>query len=264
MISDPSSVIYACVSKRTTILAEFTTGDPDLDAQALKCLETAPRFHSVFSYNARRRTYRFLMDDPFIYLGIFKEDLEKAQGLWLLNSIKDAFEGFLKSKAIRSSDNLALYCFQGDLNPVLRDLLAPRLRSSNLRDSQNTSMESSKGHKIVSVPLLGNPGKGLKKKKRRMMEEEEEEENLEYNKVEDTSSTPSGCVLTREYSVFFEKSGFLESDGGGRGLFAADWERAKKRWRQHVWMVLGVDLIVCCVLFGIWLGICRGFKCMDG
>lgn len=267
MIFDSSSVVYACISKGTTILAEFTTGDPDLDALALKCLENAPQFHSVFSYNARRRAYRFLMDDAFVYFGIFDENLEKSRCLWLLNRIKEAFEGFLEKEEIKSFGSLASYCFQGDLNPILRDLLAPgsmlslNLPKPALRESRNTSMESSRGHKIVSVPLLGNPVKGLKKKKRRSAEEDN---NLESNNAVAASSALGGCVLTREYSVFFEKSGALGGGSGG-GLFVADGrEKAKQKWRRHVWVALGVDLIVCCVLFGIWLGICRGFKCMNG
>jgi len=37
---------------------------------------------------------------------------------------------------------------------------------------------------------------------------------------------------------------------------------ASKMWWRNVKRVLILDLVVCCVLFAIWLGICRGFSCV--
>lgn len=33
-------------------------------------------------------------------------------------------------------------------------------------------------------------------------------------------------------------------------------------WRQQVRMVLIIDLVVCSLLFGIWLSVCKGFQCI--
>jgi hypothetical protein len=33
-------------------------------------------------------------------------------------------------------------------------------------------------------------------------------------------------------------------------------------WWRNVKLVLILDLVVCCVLFAIWLGICKGFNCV--
>lgn len=33
-------------------------------------------------------------------------------------------------------------------------------------------------------------------------------------------------------------------------------------WRRQLWMVIIVDLVLLCVLFGAWLAVCRGFSCI--
>jgi vesicle-associated membrane protein 7 len=37
---------------------------------------------------------------------------------------------------------------------------------------------------------------------------------------------------------------------------------ASRMWWRNVKLVLILDLAVCCILFAIWLGICRGFNCV--
>lgn len=37
---------------------------------------------------------------------------------------------------------------------------------------------------------------------------------------------------------------------------------ASRMWWRNVKLVLILDLVVCCILFAIWLGICKGFKCV--
>ncbi|XP_057951556.1 phytolongin Phyl2.2 [Malania oleifera] len=254
MISDPRLIFYACISKGTTILAEHTSGDPDLEALALKFIEKTPPFHSVFSETFHRRTYTFLIDNPFVYFAIYDENLEKAQGLWFLSRVKDVFEDILESKSITRFDDLTSHCFQAELNPIFRELLALPFEFSLTQDSQNASLNSSKEKKTVSLPLLGKPGKGLKKKKRAVGESNGNGECRDLageNKVVEVSDDGA-----RDFSLSLAKNGLLASDGGR--------QKAKQKWMQQVWMVLLLDLVVCSLLFAIWLWICRGFKCIDG
>lgn len=264
MISDPSLVTYACVARGATILAEFTAGDADLETLALKCVENAPPLHAMFSQTCRQRTYTFVMDASFTYFGIFHESLGKSQGLWFLGRVKDASEEVVESESIKKFDNLMAYSLQGELNPVFRELLAPPpppvplppppgMHPSPLKSSWSVSSELPKGKKMVSVPLLGKPAKGLKKKKRLVGEGAGEGKDLaSENKVVDVSDDVG--VMTRSFSVSLQKNVLFD---GGR-------QKAKQKWKQHVWVVLGLDVVVCSLLFGIWLWICRGFKCIDG
>ncbi|KAL6840157.1 hypothetical protein ACP4OV_029967 [Aristida adscensionis] len=35
-----------------------------------------------------------------------------------------------------------------------------------------------------------------------------------------------------------------------------------RSWRRHAVVVIGVDVVVCLVLFAVWMGVCKGFKCL--
>jgi hypothetical protein len=48
--------------------------------------------------------------------------------------------------------------------------------------------------------------------------------------------------------------------GGNRKLKGR--QVASRMWWRYVKLVLILDLVVCCVLFAIWLGICKGFNCV--
>lgn len=273
MISDPKLVFYACISKGTTILAEFNSVDPDLQTLALKCLEKAPALHSMFSHTVRKRTYTFLLDepDPYIYFAIFDEKMERYETLWFLNRVKEAFKGMIRNDPIKNFDDLSSLCFQGEFNPVFRQLLShpvepeqlnldlnSSLPQNVLKDKRNLSLDcSTRGKRIVSLPLLGKPGKGLKKKKRLSGEVNgDTRDHLMENKVVDVSD--DGGSQTRDFPASMQKNGgYLGDMGAGR-------QKAKQVWKQQVWMVLILDLCVCSVLFGVWLWICRGFRCVDG
>ncbi|XP_059667249.1 phytolongin Phyl2.2-like [Cornus florida] len=266
MISNPDLVYYASVSKGTTILAEFNSVDADLGRIAAKCLEKTPPFHIIFSHTIRQRTYKFLIDDPFIYFAVFDENLDNSEGLVFLKCVQDAFIDIIESNPINDLDSLHFHCFQGEFNPVFHQLLTPPLNFDAmhsprgvLKHSRSGSLESPKGLKFGSVPLLrGDKFMGLKKKKKlniklNMETDGEGEDSVVSNRVD---ITDGGAGLSREFSVLMQKNGFYAVDSGT--------QRAKLVWKKHVWVVLSLDLIVCFILFGIWLWICRGFKCIDG
>ncbi|KAM1094204.1 hypothetical protein FF1_009241 [Malus domestica] len=122
--------------------------------------------------------------------------------------------------------------------------------------SRNLSFGASKGKKMVLTPLLGkNPSEGLKKKRRLSGEVNDDlcKDVTAMEKKVDVCDDANGGGF-RDFPLPTQKSGLLHS--GGR-------QKAKQVWRRHVWVVLILDLFLCAVLFGIWLWVCRGFKCID-
>ncbi|XP_059663611.1 phytolongin Phyl2.2-like [Cornus florida] len=268
MISNPDLVYYASASNGATILVEFNSVEADLGRIAAKCLKKTPLFHIIFSHTIRQRTYKFLIDDPFIYFAVFDENLDNSKGLAFLKGVLfiDIIESNLLLKVLATQtvlafhpindlDSLHFHCFQGEFNPVFHQLLMPpsnfdALYSPQriLKHSQSGSLDSPKGLKFGSVAQ-----RGLNIKLNMEMGGEGED-SVVGNWVDIING---GAGLSREFLVLMQKkNGFYAVDSGT--------QRAKLVWKKHVWVVLSLDLIVCFVLFGIWLWICRGFKCIDG
>lgn len=255
---DPNLIFYACIAKGTTILAEFNSKDADLGALALKCLEKIPQFHSIFSHTIRNKIYMFLIDSPFVYFGIFDANLEKSSCVSFLKSVTGSFNLILDQNPLKRLTTLNPHCFQGEFNPVFRQLLASPLdlegpdAARMVLNNEGENLASVSEKRIGSMPLLS--GKNLTKKKKRLFGEINggKKHLPKENKVD--VSSDNGITLSREFS--------LVNSHNKNGLFAVD--KAKRVWRKQLWIVLSLDLIVCCILFGIWLWICRGFKCIAG
>lgn len=245
MISDPSLVHYACVAKDNIVLAEFNSEDADLGALAMRCLEKTPEFHSMFTHSVRQRTYTFLIESPF---DCFVEG----------NSTKKRLE------------HVTSHCFQGEFNPIFHQLLdsmsdteeaphSPRKQRHHARrgsgsGSGSGSTDSLCGRKIGSAPLFGEAN-NLKKKKKRLLGEFRKG-GMDVGNERKLNMGEDGTELSREFSVSMHKNAAFSGELGH--------QRAKKVWKKQVWVVLSLDLIVCTILFVIWLWVCRGFKCIDG
>ncbi|KAL3342285.1 hypothetical protein AABB24_026350 [Solanum stoloniferum] len=261
MIPDPNLVYYSCVAKGTTILAEINSKDADLGSLALKCLEKTPPLHTFFSHTIRNRTYTFLIENPYVFFAIFDEKIDKSDGLAFLKGVQGAFRGVIeRSSGKRRLDKLNSHCFQGELNPVFHQLLdssildegsnSPR---SELDHGRSASLDSVKGKKIGSMPLLADAASSLKLKKKRLFGQFKKRNDEMCEKRVDVSD--DGIRLSRDFSVVMQKNGLIHGEGGH--------QKAKKVWKKQVWVVLSLDLIVCTILFIVWLCVCRGFKCID-
>lgn len=268
-ISDPNLIYYACIAKATTVLAEFNSKDADLGSLAIRCLERTPPLHSVFSHTVRNRTYAFLIDEPFSYFVIFDEKLDNSEGLGFLKSVKEAFNG-LKTSANKRLEALTSHCLQGEFNPVFHQLLSPNpviggLDSPSLGISftsdESSDLSRGSGSGPVGMPLLADPVATLKKKRRSLFGEcSGGEARKGGDLMSDRGLDPSvdGTVgLSREFSLIMNKNVLYS------GEFGHSQKAAKKVWKKHVWVVLSMDLIICTILFVVWLCICGGFKCID-
>ncbi|KAI4307100.1 hypothetical protein L6164_030324 [Bauhinia variegata] len=253
MISNPEFIFYACIAKGTTVLAQFRSKEPRIEEVAAQCLEKTPPNHYMFSHTVKRRTYTFMIADPFVYFAIFNEELDKSDGRWFLNRIKCGFDEIIRSGSITGSDDFPPLCFQTQFNSIFSELMPLDLdlatvnpQWSDNKDSRNPCVREKRSGMI---PLLGNPIKGLKKKKR---------VSMEFNLIDckdavtedklDICDNINGCP--RDFAFVGPKSGV--NDG----------QRAKQIWKKHVWVLLLLDIFVCAALFIIWLWVCRGFKCM--
>ncbi|KAM5557597.1 phytolongin Phyl2.2 [Rosa sericea] len=247
MISNPSLVYYACIAQKETILGEFAK-EPGIGALAQKCIAKTPPHHSLYTHTVRKRTYVFSIVDPFVFFGIFDQDLDQSEALSFLNRLRCDFE-----KVNGNGGDFESHCFQAEFDSIMREVMASEMDlAASPPASRNLSMDSSssKGKKLVLAPLLGN--QGLKKKKRLSGEV-----NGELCKDAVMSTMEKKLDVGedgRDFAMPALKSG---------GLHPCERQKAKQVWRRHVWVVLMLDLFVCAVLFGVWLWVCRGFKCID-
>ncbi|TQD70271.1 hypothetical protein C1H46_044194 [Malus baccata] len=254
MISNPDLIFYACIAHKVMILGEFSK-EPGLGKLAQQCVEVAPPHHSMFSHTVRKRTYIFSFHDPFVYFAISDADLDDSEALSFLNQLKSGFEDVSGSGSIFVRDNFAPSCLQVQFDSIIRKVMASDLPNSPAA-SRNLSFGASKGKKMVLTPLLGkNPSEGLKKKRRLSGEVNGDlcKDVTAMEKKVDVCDDANGGGF-RDFPLPTQKSGLLHS---------GDRQKAKQVWRRHVWVVLILDLFICAVLFGIWLWVCRGFKCID-
>ncbi|KAK3229668.1 hypothetical protein Dsin_001549 [Dipteronia sinensis] len=259
MILNPNLIYYACIAGGSVILGEYLSKEHELAENLVQhCIDKTPPNHSMFSHTVCNRTYTFLIDDPFTYFAIFDDNLEKSESLWFLNRLKSAFEEMVESGSISDVECVfAPGCFQAKFDSVLGEMMSLGLellnssRSSGalLKDGRTWSFDSANGGRMAMAPLLGQqPGEGLKKKKKRSAGGEKEALNGDVREINVENKLDVCCD-----DVVMQKN----------VLYAGERQKAKQIWKKHVWIVLVLDLVVCAVLFGIWLWVCRGFQCID-
>ncbi|KAF8413338.1 hypothetical protein HHK36_001317 [Tetracentron sinense] len=212
MFNLPNLILYACVSKGTTVLTELSSGDGDLETLALQCLENTPPFHAMLSHTVRKRTYNILMEDHFVYFAIHDEDLGKPQGFWFLERLKDAFTKILKSKPFNDLDNLASHCFHEEFSPVFRT----ERMLYQLKAKKKLSKEMNGGSKDIPME----------------------------NKV-DVSDDAS---LSRELSMSSQKNGFCIGNEGCQESQEIWWQRVRTLFLLDLFICIAlfsVWLLIC-------------------
>ncbi|GAB2223519.1 hypothetical protein Droror1_Dr00017660 [Drosera rotundifolia] len=272
MISDPDLIRYACIAHKssttTTILFEFNSDDSSLQTLAYQCLDQTPPHHSIFSHTALNRAFTFLIEDPFVFFAIFDENLDYPDRVWLLNRLKKALRDQIGKGKWGDGVDFSSYCLQGDLGHVFDRLVSKSLEldesnkeNSGLDDgsrensSSSDSVKDGNGMAMMSAPLLGNAGDGLKKK--RLFGDLGCGDVSVVENKDDLCNGGGGAEIASKELVACQKAVGLCLGDGGR-------QRARRIWRMRLWVVLMVDLAVCMILFGVWLCICQGFRCLDG
>ncbi|CAN1830935.1 Phytolongin Phyl2.2 [Linum perenne] len=264
MISNPDLILYACIAKGSTILAEYASlSDPGIAAIAQKCVQISPPHHSTFSHTAKKKTYTFLIDGPFVYFAIFHKDLARLESSWFIDRVKVSFLDLIAANSVKDFDSLTSLCFQANFYPQFREILALDLDlgdslTGSSKDSRNPSMDSGK-EKTVTRPLLCQSGKALTKKKKNRIfgcgvggEEKGDHRG--------GGGMKEGMMVENGISDFAVA---MTPKSGGIYMMESR-QKAKQMWKKHVWVVLTLDLVVCAVLFFVWLWVCSGFTCIDG
>ncbi|GMJ13604.1 hypothetical protein like AT5G52990 [Hibiscus trionum] len=257
MLSNPNLIIYACVAKGAIILAEFSSKEAaGIESLAQQCIEGTPPFHSIFSHTILKRTYTFLIDDPFAYFLVSHQDLDKSESIWFLNHLKCNLKDFLLTGSTMGTDILTHKCLQSHFNPIFSKLMTldSELKTSPRKENQDPSLHSNKGEKAG----VASPNKGLKKKKR-------SGSMILINGGDSARDGDSGKGVENKVDGSENCRDMHKSNGGdlyagGSGGYR---QKAQQTWRKQVGVVFMLDLLVIATLFGIWLWVCRGFKCMN-
>ncbi|KAK9110851.1 hypothetical protein Sjap_018911 [Stephania japonica] len=276
-----NTVYYCCVSKANRILYAYSGGDPDIDNLAALCLEKAPPFHICYSQTVRGRIYGFVMEDGYVYFAIAGEGLGTSSGLLqFLEHVREEFNKVSKNKksggsrgSLSGFSNFNLQ--EEELVPVIRRLISS-LEMNKIWQSQNQnaipspSPEAETGviETVTSTkaPLLAKPGKQDKKKmKDRVVEIRDKNGSEDHRRSTD-----------RDRGIKADHTNTLESNNQGPVVSAVSLHKtcssrsrssqqqyAPRMWWRKVRIVLAIDALICLILFGIWLGICRGFRCIS-
>ncbi|KAK9134141.1 hypothetical protein Syun_013471 [Stephania yunnanensis] len=280
-----NTVYYCCVSKANRILYAYSGGDPHIDNLASLCLENAPPFHIRYSQTLGKRTFGFLMEDGYVYFAIAAEGLGNSGLLQFLEHVRDEFNKVSKNKRSGSKGSLSGFNnlnLQEELVPVIRRLISSLENVSRTNDdwmnkisqSQNAipspspqaggSVDANGQIETVSstkAPLLAKPGKQDKKKtKDRVVEirdygSEDHRRSTDRGIKTDTNTLESNNQGPAVSAISLQKSSSSRS--------RSSQQYARRMWWRKVRIVLAIDAVICFILFGIWLGICRGFRCIS-
>lgn len=256
MVSFPSAIYYCCVSRGTKVLAAYTAGDAESEKWAAICLERAPPFHAHYFETVRSRIFAFLMDGDHVYFTITDEGLGKPGVLQFLVNVRNHFHQVVENGEA-GGVGLTSFSLREELVPVLQRLIISLESVSKVDDKYSVTAEPD--------PLVCHDKDDLKSTTNTPSQEKakcvaevkasvEDEENasskgLAVNVVIDCDANgvrPLGCSLQK-------------SDNSK----VSAQQLARRKWWRHVWIVLIVDMVLCLILFGVWLRICHGIQCVS-
>ncbi|GLJ18669.1 hypothetical protein SUGI_0333030 [Cryptomeria japonica] len=293
-------VYYSCVSRATTILAEHSEGDLELEELATQCLEKIPPLHSRFTHTTRKKMFNFLMDGPFVYFAIVDEALGKSKAFSFLENVRDEFKKLLKAKG-NCSDGLLFSscCFRDEFGPVYKKLVSPlvgvpQIEKDRILEEEMAAPATQSGiitHQSpqvfssptdASMPLYDNAHVGGDSNNRPLLGGHEKKKNANKKKNKDHVTEIRDIVMENSGKALDINKGnsnrveiVMDGNRSGGALptplslqksasFRSKGQQvAQRMWWRNVRLVLFIDVVVCAILFGVWLGICNGFKCIS-
>ncbi|THU45672.1 hypothetical protein C4D60_Mb02t20450 [Musa balbisiana] len=175
------------------------------------------------------------MIDPLVFFAISDEaTLGKPHTLLFLRRLRDAFSS---STALRrraaavggdGSDSLPHLCLQEEFLPELRGLV---------HSAPSVDEEPPPPHPCPPPPA-SSP------------------QPSEFD--EDHKAREKKCGKEKRKMVISAGNrDIVDSDPGNGGS-----RMVHQVWRQHVRAIILIDLVVCCLLLGVWVSICKGFECI--
>lgn len=274
-----NTVRYCCVSKGGRIVYSYNGGDPEIDHLAASCLERTPSYHRWYFQTMAKKTFGFLMEDGFVYFAIADEGLTKMGVLRFLQHLRDEFKKVAKKGSSRNMSNLSSTCLQDQLVPVICHLIStlenvssrtaieqrpgetPPYHGGELSPSPcNNENGQTEGGTSTKAPLLGKSSKQEKKKMKEHVTNIRDIELEEHRKsTERCARVDLGALDANNQGTSVPVS--LQKDFGSM-RFRSTSSNIRKKWCRHVKIILLIDVVVCLVLFGIWLVICGGVECI--
>lgn len=259
------------------MLAAYSVGDPQLERWAALCLESAPPFHACYFQTILNRIFAFVMEDEHIYFVIADEGLGKPGVKEFIEHVRDNYKKVLKNGA-KGSLRLTSFYIREELAPVLRRLISsletvPRANHDGMKDpflhectpshsegpyfdSHVNGLDGKTNSQTSSTeaPLLG---KACKYEKLRELKEVKEERAEGRDKAADKGHM---IDMDDENKNGNGASPFsLQKDENSR---IGTEQRARRMFWRNVRLVVLLDLLVCAILFGVWLIICKGITCV--
>ncbi|OAY75838.1 putative VAMP-like protein [Ananas comosus] len=229
MGSSVESTLYLCIAQGGRIIFSYNTKDRELETLAALCLENSPQFHKWYFHTVSTRTFGYLMSDGCTYFAIVDPTLGKSALLQFLKQIREEFRNSRASGAFDS------------LTPIIRRLIASMdnmPRSAILAEENFHGVGISDASPSSMAPLLPK-GDGI------------------GDSEIDEDHTHSGLKI----SMPIEEVGALSLERTSSSSTRARRQYSgRSLWWRHVRIVVLADVALCLVLFGIWLGVCRGFR----
>eukprot|EP01018_Ginkgo_biloba_P013834 Gb_00906 [translate_table: standard] len=284
-------VYYSCVSRASTILAQYNDGDDaELERVAVECLERIPPFHSRFTHTTRNRRFSFLMDSSFVYCAIVDEALGKVRVFAFLEQVRDEFKKLLKAKSLLNNGEESLQGsgLDDEFAPIFRCLVAPlvgipQTEKSRMEEEARAHQEEAEPEvcsPTASAPLYEKtqPDSKAKKGKKsfcplsplipKTTKHEKKKVRDQMTEVKEIIMENSGKALDKGQKLEVMVDG---SNGGGSAMSLQrsasmrnkGQQLAQRMWWRNVRVVLLLDVIVCAILFAVWLCICHGFDCIS-
>lgn len=123
-------------------------------------------------------------------------------------------------------------------------------------DNYNQASDKSSGSRSPSTPLIG---KTIGKKYKQKTHKEEARDAMENG--EDNKGKAFDKVHRMEIAKDVGSPNAQVQRLGSSKSFRGQ-QVAQRMWWKSVKLILLLDVLICLILFCIWLGICQGFSCM--
>lgn len=276
MGSNQNTIYYCCVRKGNRTLYAYSSGDHEIENLVTLCLERTPPFHRWYLQTMGKRTFGFFMEDGYIYFVILDECFGNPGVLLFLEHLRDEFKKAARKGGRESISSLNSISIEEQLVPVIRCLITSLQHVSQsgsnwmadtschagVSPPSNTSNSQIEGTSQTKTPLLGKPVKHEKRKSKDDVVLVRENELQEHRRSADRGTTKGDSAeVTSNNQGVVALPNSLQKDLGPMRIRSGS-QSFRKKWCRQVWIVLAVDAVVCFILFGIWLLVCRGIECI--
>lgn len=218
------STVYCCVADGRKVIYFYNNAGQELETLAADCLQNAPVFHYWYFHTAGMRTFGFLIADGYTYFAIVDPSVGSLAVLTFLEKVRAAFRKSPRNELISVMEHL-----------VSTLKYAPR-SSFLICDEKGEGSDASPS---TNQPLLEN------------------EEHQSDRRSKEDGTVMINMPMQQELEVAPLQS--LSSNRPPRSQPLIGY----KLWWCHVKLIVSADIILCLVLFSIWLAACNGFHCVS-